>query len=83
MTYQLLDDDEDPLKNSEEPLDENYARRQYYGTIPIDGDTYSHNLSASAKLFVMTYLRARFEKLSRAQEQRNDIDFGEVVSLIH
>ena len=83
MTYQLLDDDEDPLKNSDEPLDQNYARRQYYGTIPIDGETYSHKLNASAKIFVMSYLRARFEQLSRAQEQRNDIDFREVVSLIH
>ena len=36
VTYQLVDDD--GIKEEEV---ENYDRRQYYGTIPIDGTTYS------------------------------------------
>lgn len=54
---------ETPELLEDEPIEDNYKRREYYGVIPIDGHLYSHDLNSASKKFVMTYLHDHFENV--------------------
>jgi hypothetical protein len=75
--------------DEDEPEEENYGRRQYYGLVPIDGFTFSHKLNSVSKRFLVKLLNDhRYNKklMKNLQATKvvkdNDADFREVVKEI-